>query len=710
MASARYHTALNNPDIQIMHRTSLLPGILLLFVCVGPAVAQEAPRFELRDVFELEVASDPQVSPDGYQVVYVRRGSDVMKDGARTAIWIASVDGSRNRPLTDGTFPVAQPRWSPDGTRLAYVAGKDDRSQVFVRWMDSGESAELTDLERSPGGLAWSPDGDRIAFSMFVPEPSPIVKPDMPASPEGADWGPTWSIIDEMQYRGDGSGYRKEGNSHYFWIPANGGTPTRITHDDCDHRGSPSWTPDGLALIYSANCHEDRDQEPLNSEIYRVDIITGGVTALTDRPGPDSSPVVSRDGRIAYTGFDDRYQGYQTQRLYMMDSDGTDRRFLLPGLDRSVSNPKWSLDGRRIYFQYDEEGMTRIAFTSPDGNLNELGVSAGGLSLGRPYAAAQYDVSPDGTVAFTMGSTNRPADLAVVREGRDPIQLTALNDDLLGSRVLGQVEEIWYESSFDGRRIQGWIVRPPDFDPGRRYPLLLEIHGGPFAAYGPHFAAELQLYAAAGYVVLYTNPRGSTSYGEEFGNLIHHAYPGHDYDDLMSGVDAVIRLGFVDQDQLFVTGGSGGGVLSAWIVGKTHRFRATVVQKPVINWYSFVLYSDNIAFFHRYWFPGPPWEQTEHYMARSPISLAGNVSTPTMLITGEEDYRTPIPEAEQFYAALKIRGVDAALVRIPDASHNIAARPSNLVAKVAHVLSWFERYRSESAGEPRRPSERPRGW
>jgi acylaminoacyl-peptidase len=236
-------------------------------------------------------------------------------------------------------------------------------------------------------------------------------------------------------------------------------------------------------------------------------------------------------------------------------------------------------------------------------------------------------------------------------------------------------------------------MRPPGFDESRDYPLILEIHGGPFTNYGDRFTAELQLFAAAGYVVFYTNPRGSTSYGEEFGNLIHHAYPGNDYDDLMSGVDAVIARGYIDESQLFVTGGSGGGVLSSWIIGKTDRFRAAAVQKPVINWYSFVLYADNPSFFWKYWFPGPPWEHQEHYMARSPISLVGNVSTPTMLITGEEDYRTPIPEIEQYYAALKIRGIDAAMVRVPDASHGIANKPSNLVAKVNYILGWFERYR-----------------
>lgn len=686
---------------------------LLLALCLfaGSAAAQEAPPFQARDVFELERAVDPRVSPDGYQVVYVRSGFDVMKDRARTALWIASVDGTTHRPLTDGTYAVSQPRWSPDGSRIAYVANRDDRSQVFVRWMDTGDTVELTDLEKPPSGLSWSPDGSRIAFSMFVPERSPIVRPEMPKKPEGADWGPEWTVIDELDYRSDGSGYLEEGTRHFFWIPAEGGTPTPVTRGDCDHGGTPEWTPDGQALVFSANCHAEREQEPLNSEIYRVDVASGEVRALTDRFGPDGSPAVARDGRIAFLGFDDRYQGHQATRLYVMDADGSNRRMLLGDLDRSVADPQWSLDGRRLYVSYEDEGVTRIAHVSPDGRLTDLGVTAGGLSIGRPYAGAQYTVSPDGTVAFTVGRPDRPADLGVVRDDRRPVQLTALNEDLLGHRTLGEVEEIWYESAFDGRRIQGWIVRPPDFDPDRKYPLILEIHGGPFAAYGPHFAAEIQLYAAAGYVVLYTNPRGSTSYGEAFANLIHHAYPGNDYDDLMSGVDAVIAKGYVDPNRLYVTGGSGGGVLSAWIVGKTDRFRAAVVQKPVINWASFVLYADGPSFFHRYWFPAPPWEDPQPYFDRSPLSLVGRVTTPTMLLTGEVDHRTPMPESEQYYAALKIRGVDAALVRVPGASHGIANRPSDLVEKAAHVLAWFARYGDEPADPPAPDGQKaPRGW
>jgi acylaminoacyl-peptidase len=298
----------------------------------------------------------------------------------------------------------------------------------------------------------------------------------------------------------------------------------------------------------------------------------------------------------------------------------------------------------------------------------------------------------DGVVAMTVGDTNRPADLAVTRAGSAPKVLTDLNQDVLGHKKLAAVERITWPSSHDGLSIEGWLMTPPQFDPARRYPLILEIHGGPHAAYGPNFSAEAQLYAAAGYVVLYTNPRGSTSYGDDFANAIHLAYPGNDYDDLMSGVDAVIARGFVDEDQLFVTGGSGGGVLTAWIVGKTNRFRAAVVAKPVINWVSFALTADYALLFSTLWFDGPAWEKTADYWARSPLSLVGNVTTPTMLLTGEADYRTPMSETEQYYQALKQRKVDTMMIRIPDAPHGIAGRPSRLVAKVNNILAWFERY------------------
>jgi len=378
--------------------------------------------------------------------------------------------------------------------------------------------------------------------------------------------------------------------------------------------------------------------------------------------------------------------------LSVLDLESGKSRELTADFDRSIDNPQWDSD-RGIYFHYDDRGVTKIGWVSASGGKVEtVATDMGGTAMGRPYDGGAMHVAA-GKVAYTHNSNYRPADLAVVTRGGKPKVLTSLSENLLAARTLGKVEELTWKSSFDQQEVQGWLVYPPDFDAKKKYPLLLEIHGGPFANYGARFAPEIQLYASKGYLVLYTNPRGSTSYGEKFANLIHHNYPGQDYDDLMSGVDAVIAKGSVDERNLFVTGGSGGGVLTAWIVGHTERFRAAVVAKPVINWYSFVLTSDAYGFFSRYWFPGKPWDHVEHYMKRSPISYVKNVKTPTMLITGESDHRTPISESEQYYQALKLQKVDTALVRIPGASHSINARPSQMLAQVLNTSAWFERYR-----------------
>lgn len=682
-----------------MHRF-IASIVVFVLTLASPLLAAEPRPLEPMDVFEIERVVDPQISPDGSRIAFLRSGFDVMTDRSRSELWIVDADGSNLRPLV--TDNVSSPRWSPDGTRLAYV-GSDDhgKPQLHVLWIDSDRTARLTRLTESPGNLVWSPDGRQLAFSMLVPEENkPLAQ--MPKPPEGAEWAPRPKVIDELRYRIDGGGYLPLGHRHLFTVPAAGGTPRQITTGEFDHANTPSWTPDGRALIVSANREEDRELDPLDSEVYEVRLEDGEITALTDRQGPDNNPQVSPDGRrIAYLGFDDRFQGYQVTDLYVLDRETGESRKLTGSLDRSVQDPVWSTDGKSVYVLYDDQGNSFVARVSLDGEIETLASDVGGYSLGRPYAGGGFSVSENGTIAFTRGTPEHPADLAVARPGSESRTILRLNDDLLGQIELGRVEEIRYASSHDGREIHGWIVHPPGFDPEReeKYPLILEIHGGPFANYGSRFAAEIQLYAAAGYVVLYTNPRGSTSYGEEFGNLIHHAYPSHDYDDLMSGIDAVLDKGYVDPERLYVTGGSGGGVLTAWIVGHTDRFRAAAVQKPVIDWASFVLTADLASFFVKYWFPGPPWEHWEHYRKRSPLSYVGQVSTPTMVITGEQDFRTPMSESEQFYQALKLREVDAALVRIPEASHGIANRPSHLIAKVAHVLGWFERYGEESDGD-----------
>lgn len=672
----------------------ILIFLFIVFLIGVTALGQQKTNLELTDIFNMEFVSDPQISPDGTKIIYVRNFKDIMTDKNLSNLWIVNFDGSQNRPLTTGNQNDLAPRWSHDGNKIVFKSNmQDDKIKLFMMWMDTKEYVALTNTTTSPGGVSWSHDDKHLAFTMFVPKKSEsIIK--IPPKPEGAKWNKPPVYIDKMNYRGDGKGYYKRGNQQLFILSTDGGTPRQLTFSEYDH-GAPIWSKDNRKLYFSANLHENHEFEPRNSEIQELTLGTNSIKALTNRLGPDNGPALSADGKfIAYTGFDDKYQGYQLTQLYLMNADGTNSKMISDDFDRNIKSIIWSNDGKGLYFQYDDKGDTKIGHISTAGKVSQVSENLGGLSLGRPYNAASYTVSNNNKFAYTLGGTDHPADLGTFYKGNNQ-RITKLNDDLFSYRNVAEVEELWWESSFDQRKIQGWLVKPPNYDPSKKYPLILEIHGGPFTSYGSVFSAEIQLYAAQGYLVLYTNPRGSTSYGEEFGNLIHHDYPNHDYDDLMSGVDEVIKKGIVDENNMFVTGGSGGGVLSAWIVGKTDRFAAAVVAKPVINWYSFVLYADGVGFFYKYWFPNKPWEDPTSYLKRSPLSYVGNITTPTMLLTGEEDYRTPIAESEQFYAALKLEKVETAMVRIPGASHGIANKPSNLIAKIASVLAWFEKYKKD---------------
>ena len=675
-------------------RKSLMYPLLLLFLLPFVTVAQLSSKLEPTDIFKLEQVTDPQIAPDGIKVVYVRNFKDIMTDRDYSNLWMVNSDGSQPRPITQGNQRDYAPKWSHDGKKLAYLSNQqDDKVKLYVFDVATGVSIALTNSSQPPGGVSWSYDNQQLAFTQFVPttKKSPL---NLPSKPEGANWNEDPIYIDVMNYRGDGAGYFKPGNRQLFTIGLHGGAARQWTTTSHNH-GAPIWSKDGKSLIFSANLHDKHELEPINSEIYQLNLADGSIKALTSRFGPDGDPAISPDGKqIAFVGFDDTFQGYQVPNLYTMNIDGSNVKNLTSTLDRGIDNPQWEGNGKGIYFQYDEKGDTKIGHVALTGKIRTVVEGLGGLDLGRPYNSGTYTVSSNNRFAYTTGGTERPADLGVWIDGETK-RLTKLNDGLFSFKKLGKVEEIWWDSSFDQKKIQGWVVTPPDFDPTKKYPFILEIHGGPFAMYGASFSNEVQQYAAAGYVVLYANPRGSTGYGQEFGNSIHHDYPNHDYDDLMSGVDAVIAKGYVDTNNLFVTGGSGGGVLTAWIVGKTDRFKAAVVAKPVINWYSHALYADNPAFFTKYWFPGKPWEATENYMKRSPISLVGNVKTPTMLLTGEQDFRTPMGESEQYYAALKLQGVETALVKIPNASHGLVNRPSMLMNKSASILSWFNTHKDK---------------
>lgn len=672
----------------------LLVGLL----SIGVASAGEPRFFERMDVFELEWVSKPQISPGGRRVVYTRRSMDVMTDRKVGRLWLVGVDGSGNIPLTGRDTNESNAVWSPDGTRIAFTSDTDNGSEIFVYWLADGKVSRLTQLDRSPNGLTWSPDGELIAFSKLVPEEAAVlVTP--PPKPKGAEWPEAPRVTTRLKYERDGSGYIEQGYQQLFVVPATGGTPRQVTRGNFRHTGTPQWSHDGKSLLFSGNRNDTWETEFNNSEIYRVFADSGETIALTERNGPDHGAVISPDGRkIAYLSFEDKVQTYQLTRLRVMNSDGSNKQAPLPDLDRSVSGLAWNKSSDGIYFQYDDRGDTKIGFTSLSGRMRVVAENLGGTTIGRPYGGGSFSVSTSGRIAYTHVSAYRPAELGIVDgrvAGRETKVITSLNKDLLDWRDLGQVEEIRYRSSVDGRDIQGWVVKPPGYDAQQTYPLLVENHGGPISNYGPRFSPEMQLYAAAGYVVFYPNPRGSTGYGEEFGNLLYNNYPGDDYQDVMDGVDVLLKSGITAEDRLYVTGGSAGGIMTAWIVGKNTRFRAAAVVKPIMNWVSKTLTADNHYGYANYRYPGQPWENIAGYMKFSPISLVGNIETPTMVMVGTADLRTPLSEAKQLYNALKIRGIDTVLVEVPDAAHNIAGRPSQLIAKVDHILAWFANYPPE---------------
>lgn len=665
-------------------------GLFLSFY----GIAQKS-NFEYLDIFQLQYAANPQIAPDGEWVVYQHMGFDVMKDRATGTLWMVKTDGSQHQKLTQRDVAEGNAVWSPKGDRLVFTSSTEEGSEIFVYWLSTGKTAKISQLPYSPSSITWSPDGKQLAFSMHVPAKAPVLAK-MPPKPKGAAWADAPRITDRVYHEADGRGYLEPGFNHIFVMPSNGGAVRQITTGDWHHRGQLSWSKNNDRIFFSANRVADWEYRFRNSEIYSVEVATGIITALTDRNGPDANPAVSPDGtKIAYLGYKDKVQAYQTRKIQLMNTDGSGKIELSGDFDRSISAITWAKDGKGLYFSYDDKGNGKIGYITTKGDVTKVADNRGGTTLGRPYGSGSFSVSDAGQIVYTYSTPKAPAELLLMTTKGKTKQLTHLNEALLSFKTLGKVEEVWYKSSVDARDIQGWVVYPPNYDASKKYPFMVENHGGPILNYGDRFSIEMQLYASAGYVVFYPNPRGSTSYGEEFGNLLFNNYPGEDYQDVMDGVDYCIARGIAQEDQLFVTGGSAGGIMSAWMIGKNNRFEAAVVAKPVMNWISKTLVADNYFGYANSRYPGQPWENFENYWKFSPLSLVGNIETPTMVMVGMNDLRTPPSEAKQLYHALKLRKKETVLVEIPGASHGIANRPSNLITKIAHTIAWFDTYKKE---------------
>ncbi|RGP41858.1 Acylaminoacyl-peptidase [Altererythrobacter insulae] len=650
-------------------------------------------HFSGADLFNLTVATDPQISPDGSQIAYVRRANDIMTDSAVRSIWLVDVASGAETPLVTGAGAHFSPRWSPDGSRLAYVSTESGGGpELHVRWMDSGASANITALPESPGGIAWSPDGSRIAYTARVPD-KPLALGQAPSKPEGAEWGEPLQMTDAVTYRIDGGGYVKPGKMQLFLVNAEGGAPRQLTNGEYDNGGAVDWSPDGSTIVFSGNRNEDWELQSLESEVYALDVESGEITTLTSRNGPDYLPQFSPDGRqIAYLGYNDLGNAFDQTQLWVMDADGSNPRRIASNFDRGFDGLEWNRNG--LFASYEDDGAHRVARISLGGAVSPLPAKLGSTYYALPYVGGEWSVSNGGRMAFTTASTVRPPDVGVTtRNGTRT--LTGLNEMSLGGKELGQTIELEVTAA-DGAKIPSWITLPPGYKAGDRVPMILEMHGGPYASYGPEFSVDYQLYGAAGYAVLFTNPGGSTGYGEAFADRIEDNYPISNHDELMAAVDAAIAAGYADPESLFVTGGSGGGILTAWVVGQTDRFTAAASHKPVINWTTMALMADFYPYFGRYWLGSQPWENPEHYWERSPLAAAANIKTPTLVLVGAEDYRTPRSEAEQFYGALKLVGVDTALVVTPKSSHNnLSQTPSQQAARTSAVIAWFDKYRNK---------------
>ncbi|MBC7349543.1 MAG: S9 family peptidase [Candidatus Aminicenantes bacterium] len=673
-----------------IHGWKLLSALLVfLFLAwpVGEIQAEETRTYRMlttETFFDFESLRNPSISPDGRRIVFSRSWIDKINDQNRSNIWIIEADGSRLRQLTSGNWRDTGPVWSPDGQKLVFISDREGSEQLYVLFMDTREVARLTNLERAPQNPVWSPDGKKIAFTQLVADDRPILPVKLPPRPANAKWAAPAIVIDRLSWRLDGRGPLPRGQTQVFVVDAVvGGTPVMVTSGDYSHN-EPAWSADGQKIYVSAIRKPEPEYAFGDTEIYEINLKTREIKALTERHGPDRNPEPSPDGLwVAYTGYDERNYTSHLSNLYLMDSTGQKKKLLAGNLPSSPTGLTWAADSSGIYYRMEERGEANLYFVSLSGQIKKI--TPGG------YYLSSFSLSRNQQVAAVVSNFYRPGFMVIfnLKQPGQWRELLDVNADVLEGVKLGTVEELWYKSP-DGLDIQGWLIKPAEFEPGKKYPLLLWIHGGPWSMYSVAFNWAWQNFAAMGYAVLYTNPRGSTGYGQQFVNGIQYSYPGRDYDDLMAGVDAALSRGFIDEDNLFVCGGSGGGVLTAWIVGHTNRFRAAVSMRPVINWHSFVGTTDMPTWYRQ--FQKYPWEDPLEYAARSPLTYVANVTTPTMIMTGEADLRTPIGQSEEFYRALKMLKKETLLVRMPEEYHGWR-RPSHQLLQQLYLQAWFEKYR-----------------
>lgn len=664
------------------------------------AVSQETAsptRLTNDHYFDFERVNDAQISPDGAHIVYVREQANKIEDRWESSVWILNSDSSQHRFLAKGS----KPRWSRDGKRILYIAEGEPRGpQIFVRWIDAeGPATQITHATENVADAHWSPDGKWIAFSMFVPEKD-TWNISMPAAPQGAKWSGAPRIVDTLHYRQDRVGFLQDGHTHLFVVSSDGGASRQITSEKWTagagelRGGVPmDWTPDSKSIVFEADRSAEADLHYEISELLVVDVNSGAIRELVSAPGNWSRPAVSPDGKtVAFTGYPHSDRTHTVADLYVVPLAGGQMKKISGNYDRDPLNLRWTADSAGIYFDADDRGSRNVQFAS---------ISGGGV---KPVTTGTHvltmdSASSDLMAAGTETDPDNPPDVVLynLRRPGEMKKLTSVNAGLLAGMHLAKTEEIDFTSSGDAK-VQGWVVKPPDFDSSKKYPLILEIHGGPFSMYNVGFNYMFQNFAANDFVVLYVNPRGSTGYGTAFSGGIDHNYPGPDYDDLMAGVDAAVGKGFIDSSRMYVSGCSGGGVLSSWVIGHTDRFAAAAVRCPVIDWLSMTGNTD-IPLFTYSFFKKPFWDDPSEWLSHSSVMSAGKVTTPTLLMTGVLDRRTPMPQTEEYYAALKVRGVPVKLLQFEGEYHGTGSRPSNFIRTQLYMMSWFKKYARGPGGQ-----------
>jgi dipeptidyl aminopeptidase/acylaminoacyl peptidase len=675
------------------------------------AFAQSKRLITEADILKFTWIADPQMSPDGKNVAYVRVVVNEKTDDYETSLFLVAADGSAPpRAITAGTRDTS-PRWAPDGKRIAFTRPSSGSPQIFVLNLAGGEAQPVTNLTRGASGPIWSPDGKRIAFSSSW-KSEDDQKPDPNAAPKS-----DVRVITEAHYRSNGGGWDEQERPSHVWttdVAADGSIakPKQLTMGK--YSESPqTWTLDGARILFTSSRVDEDYYFQDKAELYAVPAAGGEFVKVASVNGAISNVKLAPDGkRVAFVsalnGTPER--SYSQPDLFVANVDGTGTpKNLTEKYDFDINGsiggdqgaprggraagPIWSPDSSSILIVSGEQG---------DGNLVRVDAASGAVApvLKGKQALQQYSVSADGhAMVVLLSSQTAIGDLYVFdpsassASSASPREITSVNKQLFDQLNLTTPEEFWY-TSFDGKKIEGWILTPPNFDRTKKYPMILQIHGGPHSAYGNVFTHEFHTMAARGYIVLFTNPRGSSNYGQDFGNIIQFHYPGDDYKDLMAGVDEVIKRAYVDPERLGVTGGSGGGLLTDWTVTQTTRFKAAVAQRDIADWYGFWFTADFTQFTPS-WFRKAPWEDPEDYAARSPITHVANVKTPMLFILGDEDLRTPPADGgEMMFRALKYMKIPTTMVRFPGETHELSrsGKPQHRIVRLNQITGWMDKW------------------